>query len=185
MFVFQVSKVLHPGLLHAATTGICNFKTSNMFAEFFALSILACWVVKRIVQFNILGVETKVTQISFYLSFSRWSFTKNHFKSCQQTGNTVSLIISLTSSPASGQLLYIHKGLLMTASPKLRQPFNYWLYGQFHYLARKNHIPSPHHWTVHKMVWESDQCTFLNLFCPTRRWSWLFLSYWQHITLQI
>jgi hypothetical protein len=40
MFVFQVSKVLHPGLLHAAN-GICNFKNSNMSAEFFALSILA------------------------------------------------------------------------------------------------------------------------------------------------
>lgn len=107
MFVFQVSKVLHPGLLQAATRGICTFKISNMIAEFFALSILACWVAKQIVKFNILGVHTKVTQISFYLSFSRWSFTKNHFKSCQQTANTVCMITSLTSSPASEQLLFM------------------------------------------------------------------------------
>jgi len=105
MFVFQVSKVLHPGLLHAAN-GISNFKISNMSAEVFALSILACWVVRRIVQFNILEVPTKVARISFYLSVSRWSFTKNYFKSCQQTANIVFWIIFLTPSPASRQLLY-------------------------------------------------------------------------------
>jgi hypothetical protein len=48
-FVFQVSKVLHLGLSHAATTGICSFKIANMFAKFCALSILARSAVERLV----------------------------------------------------------------------------------------------------------------------------------------
>jgi hypothetical protein len=182
---------------HAATTGICNFKISNTFAEFFALSILARWVVRRIAQFNILGVQTKITCISFYLSFSRRSFTKNISSLVKKLKILCAGLFFVTSSPARGQLLYMLPTNFLqdkiTASDQVneqaitaywlhpqnyyvRQPFNYWVYGHFHCLARRTHIPSPYHLNVHKMVWESIQRTFLNLFSPTR-WSWLFLSY--------